>query len=108
MGWLSGMRGIVHLKPNLARLPGQKEAEVRRKAASADEGEGRLVLLGCYEHFHILPSQPGPCRGEIQLPGPKLGALPAHQGPEGTANGGTRMFWKEGRVLMLFLILPPN
>lgn len=31
LGWFSGMRGRVHLKPNLAHLPGQEEAEVRRK-----------------------------------------------------------------------------
>jgi len=62
----------------------------------------------CYKHLQILPSQPGPCRGEIQLPGGKLRTLRAHQGGVGTGNGGTGTFWKESRVLMLFLILPSN
>lgn len=32
LGWFSGMEGRGHLKPGLARLSGQEEAEGRSKA----------------------------------------------------------------------------
>lgn len=71
-------------------------------------GRGKSNLVGMLGTIPLLAFTARTPNREKQLPGPKLGAFPAPQEAVGTGNGGIGMFWKEGIVLMLFLILPTN